>query len=177
VAAAPTETSFDRALQFLPDGQTIVIARDREVTLWNPTTNRESVLFPELEKRYVHSVAVCPKDGTMAVGGSEKLLKLISPTDGRILADIPVGSSVDCVVLSPDGQLLAAGYDDGKNVTVWDVATRQARHVLRGHTASVRSVAFHRDGRILASASEDGTIRLWDVTSGKELHVLRGHTA
>jgi tetratricopeptide (TPR) repeat protein len=38
-------------------------------------------------------------------------------------------------------------------------------------------VAFRRDGRQLASASNDGTVKLWDVDSGREVRTLRGHTA
>jgi WD40 repeat protein len=39
----------------------------------------------------------------------------------------------------------------------------------------VSSVAFSPDGKTLASASADGTVRLW-ATSGQHLHTLRGHT-
>lgn len=47
---------------------------------------------------------------------------------------------------------------------------------LEGHSKQVSSVAFSTNGQIIASGSDDGTIRLWDVTTGLENRILVGHS-
>ena len=43
------------------------------------------------------------------------------------------------------------------------------------HTTRAYSVAFSPDGKILSSASWDGTVKLWDTKSWRELRTLAGH--
>ncbi|AFY41738.1 serine/threonine-protein kinase [Nostoc sp. PCC 7107] len=46
---------------------------------------------------------------------------------------------------------------------------------FRGHASDVNSVAFAPNGQILASGSDDKTIKLWNLGTGTELQTLKGH--
>ncbi|KAH8153304.1 uncharacterized protein LAJ45_02891 [Morchella importuna] len=51
-----------------------------------------------------------------------------------------------------------------------------ARHVLTGHRNPVTSVAFHPVFSVLASSSEDSTIKIWDWELGELERTIKGHT-
>ncbi|BAZ40306.1 WD-repeat protein [Calothrix sp. NIES-4101] len=47
---------------------------------------------------------------------------------------------------------------------------------FKGHIDWVNSVSFSPDGKTLASASTDNTVKLWDINSGREIQTFKGHT-
>jgi WD40 repeat protein len=50
------------------------------------------------------------------------------------------------------------------------------KQTLTGHTGKIFAVIFSPDGDLLASASEDKTVKLWDVQTGTLVRALSGHT-
>jgi WD40 repeat protein len=90
---------------------------------------------------------------------------------------------------SPDGKLIAqinahAGSPASRSkdyslssVVVREKASGAVLHTLTGHSADVVSLVFSPDGRRLATASYDRTVKLWDMQTGQDVFTLLGHTA
>ena len=107
----------------------------------------------------VHGVAFAPGGAALASGsaGGMELWDL----ETRTGTTTSLASGVTAVALSADGAALASGSGSGQ-VQLHDPEGGRVIATLSGHTHEIRSLAFTRDGTILASGADDG-IRLWDV--------------
>ncbi|MDZ4817522.1 MAG: protein kinase [Planctomycetota bacterium] len=111
-------------------------------------------------------------DGTVRIWNSEQA--------DKPLKEIPYGGLyVHSVAYSPDGRSVAAGGNDqaGGYIKIFDVETGDLKKAMKGHTDTVVSLAFSKDGSRLLSGSWDNTARLWDVAEGTELRNFGGHSS
>ncbi|EKQ67200.1 WD40 repeat-containing protein [Leptolyngbyaceae cyanobacterium JSC-12] len=95
----------------------------------------------------------------------------IPKTSAQAVSHPSQASTIHRLAFSQDGQMLVgAGVD--KTLHVWDLASGQLVHQLKGHEASIEHVHFSPDGKQIISASWDRTARIWDTSSGALVRTL-----
>ncbi|KAJ4262907.1 hypothetical protein NW762_006520 [Fusarium torreyae] len=155
-------TSGINAVAFSPNGQLFASCSfDDEVRLWNAKTwtpigkledfedDDRSSPGDMMDSIHFEPLAVANRD---LKGHSEKVTSL---------------------VVSPNGQLLASGSQDG-TVKLWLIEGVEVQHA-EVHSAAINYLAFSPDNHLVASASADKTVGLWDTATGEALR-LEGHS-
>lgn len=88
----------------------------------------------------------------------------VSPTFGNHQG------SAYCAAVSRDGSTLVTGGQDG--IRVWDLASGAPGRHLMEHAAEVNGVGFSPAGELLATASEDRTVKIWNAATWEVEHTL-----
>ena len=138
---------------------------DMSIKLWDWEKDFANVMIFEGHTHYVMQVVFNPKDpntfASASLDGTVKVWGLNSPTPYFSLLGHERG--VNCVDYISDGDkpYLISGSDD-HTAKIWDYQSKTCVVTLEGHTANVSAVCFHPELPVVATASEDGTVRLWN---------------
>ena len=101
-------------------------------------------------------------------GGKEKTIRIRNNpfSTSTITPHDLVGHQrgVNSVCLSPNGDRLYSGSDDG-TIKVWNVSTGDCLHTCPHHVTPVFSLCLSPNGAVLYSAGHDEKIRVWDTTN------------
>ena len=149
------------------EGPRLVAGGSGMVSVWNSETGVETHNSPN-HAGYFVGVTIDDSGTRWAAAG----------TDGSLIwsdgSDRPTalfsGATARSVAFHPAEPRVATGLEDGR-VILSSVTGGTPATTLEGHTSSVRSVSYSRDGRLLASKSMDD-VRLWDSRTGACLCVL-----
>jgi WD40 repeat protein len=107
-------------------------------------------------------------------------VRIIDVASGEITKSMRIGASIRSgtesggIARLPSDQEIAVADGLG-SVEVWNIRTGiQLTGFARSHSQAVARIAVSSDGRTMATASFDGTVKLWDITSRRLVQTVEG---
>jgi WD40 repeat protein/serine/threonine protein kinase len=156
------------ALAFTRDGRRFVTGCDNRVRIWETATGR-LIRTWDSGTGWVDAVAFSPDDSLLATSSAETV-RLWDAGTGALRAGFSGGGAAALAFHPRKASLF--GWDT-RVVKEFDF---ERRYTLDEAREAVRAVAASSDGRYIAAASADHTVRIYDSSAGRLVRSLTGHT-
>ncbi|KAG2339323.1 prolyl oligopeptidase, partial [Suillus weaverae] len=158
-----------RSISYFPDGQRMISgSEDKTTQQWDLEAGKEIEEAWDVCEGRVYAIYCIDisADNTLLVSGSfDETARIWNLDTGKLMAGPFKGVGWVCAVrFSPDSKKLAVRLDLGTCLEVWDFDAVMLETVgapFEGHTKYIGGLALSSDGALLASASNNNTIKLW----------------
>ena len=170
VGRLPFPEGVPHVIRFSRDGAVLMVAGGRpvesgRVVLFDVRSGKRLAEIGD-EVDAVLAADLNPDQRLVALGGSGRVVKVYSTTDGKLQYKLTKHTDwITAVAFSPDGKTLASSDRVG-GIHLWDAKSGGIVLNLGEHKAAVRALDWRADSKLLASAGEDGKVIWWDITDG-----------
>jgi WD40 repeat protein/serine/threonine protein kinase len=183
------------SLDFNMDGSRLASGSfDGTARIWDVVSGQEEIrLGKQGDSARIRGVAFSPDGESMATSSAYGTITIWDAASGEEVITLSghapgqtgetAFNGVVGVAFSPDGNLLATASDD-LTAKIWNISSGEELFTLSGHGHApvsippfdgVIQVGFSPDGKRLATAGGDGTVKVWDTRHGRELFTLEAH--
>lgn len=150
------------AVDFSSDGtQLVTSSRDHNVIIWELSSGRELRRLKG-HADAIYDVSFDPSGERVATASRDETARIWYAATSTSIHTLHHGAAVHAIAWSPQGRYVATVGRD-RLTKVWDPSTGVLLLTLSGHTDSVWDANFSANGKRLATASWDGTVRIYTI--------------